>query len=83
MLIETISEPIRVVAAFSGGGIEPLRFRWQGRTYQIETINARWVDRQADGYSLHYSVRVGQETYYLHFSAQDVQWWLDEVILDG
>ena len=83
MLIEKIGEPIRVVAAFSGGGVEPVRFRWQGRTYQIETINGRWFDRQTDGYSLHYSVQVGQETYYMHFSAQDVQWWLDEVILDG
>ncbi len=83
MLIEKIGEPIRVVAAFSGSGVEPLRFRWQGRTYQIETINGRWFDRQTDGYSLHYSVQVGQETYYMHFSAQDVQWWLDEVILDG
>ena len=83
MLIEKIGEPIRVVAAFSGGSIKPLRFRWQGRTYQIETINGRWFDRRTDGYSLHYSVQVGQETYYMHFSAQDVQWWLDEVILDG
>ena len=83
MLIEKIGEPIRVVAAFSGGGVEPLRFRWQGRTYQIETVNGRWFDRQTNGYSLHYSVQTGQETYYIHFSSRDVQWWLDEVILDG
>ena len=83
MLIEKIGEPIRVVAAFSGARVEPLRFRWQSRTYQIESINGQWIDRQNNSYSLHYSVQVGQETYYLHFSAQDVQWWLDEVILDG
>jgi len=83
MLIEKIGEPIRVVAAFSGGGVEPVHFCWQGRTYQIETINGRWFDRQTDGYSLHYSVQTGQETYYIHFSSRDVQWWLDEVILDG
>ena len=83
MLIEKIGEPIRVVAAFSGEGVEPLRFSWQGRIYQIEAINGQWVDRQNNNYSLHYSVQVGQEIYYIHFSSQDVQWWLDEVILDG
>ena len=83
MLIEKIGEPIRVVAAFSGGGVEPVGLRCHSRTYQIESINGQWIDRQNNSYSLHYSVQVGQETYYLHFSAQDVQWWLDEVILDG
>ena len=83
MLIEKIGEPIRVLAAFSGGSVKPARFCWQGKTYQIETINGQWVDRRVDGYSLHYSVQVGQETYYIHFSSQDVQWWLDEVILDA
>ncbi len=83
MLVEKIKEPIRVLAGFSGGGAKPIRFRWRGRTYQIGRINGQWVDRKAEGYSLHYSVQVGQETYYIHFCSQDVQWWLDEVILDG
>jgi len=83
MLIEKIGEPIRVVASFSGGGAKPVRFHWQGRTYQVESINGQWFDRQNNNYSLHYSVQVGQETYYIHFSSQDVQWWLDEVILDA
>ncbi len=83
MLIEKIGEPIRVVAAFSGGSVEPVRFCWQGRTYQIGKINGQWVDRQPNGYSLHYSVQSGPETYYIRFCSQDLQWWLDEVILDG
>ena len=83
MLTEHISEPIRVIASFSAGAVKPVRFHWQGRTYQVESINGQWLDRQANNYSLHYSVQVGQETYYIHFSSQDVQWWLDEVILDG
>ena len=59
MRSEAIGEPIRVLAAFSGGRIQPLRFRWSGRAYKIDAINARWVDRQGDHYSLHYSVQVG------------------------
>ena len=83
MKIEEIGEPIRVLALFSGGSVEPLRFRWNGRTYRIERTNAQWIDRQCDGYSLHYSVQVGDETYTLRFASGEVQWWLDQVVLDG
>ncbi len=83
MRIEEIGEPIRVLAAFSGGTARPLRFRWNGRVCKIDAINARWVDRQGDVYRLHFSVQVGDETYYLHFSSKEVQWWLDQVILAG
>jgi hypothetical protein len=81
MNIEKITEPIRVLADCTGGEIRPLRFWRQGRTYVVQRLNARWIDRQADRYCLHYSVQVGQETYHLHFSSEEVQWWLDEVIV--
>jgi len=83
MRIERIGEPVGVLADFSGGTAEPLRFRWNGRTYEVDRVNARWIDRQGDIYSLHYSVQVGQETYFLHFAGAEVQWWLDQVILEG
>ena len=98
MNIERIAEPIRVLAVFSAGAIEPLRFRWGRRTYKIDRINGRWTDRGgnpstgpetgpstefvAGGYALNYSVQVGKETYYIHFSSAEVQWWLDQVVID-
>lgn len=82
MNVEKIAEPIRVLAACSGGTIEPLRFVWAGRTLRIDRVNARWIDRQGDRYRLHYSVQVGEETYYIHFSSEEVQWWLDEIIVN-
>ena len=90
MNIEQIGEPIRVLAVFSGGEAQPMRFHWSGRTYKIDRINGRWTDRGgepsptmgADGYCLHYSVQVGEETYYLHFASSDVQWWLDQVVTE-
>ncbi len=81
MNIEKIQEPIRVLASFAGGACEPLRFRWTGREYRIEAINGRWVDRGGEGYCLNYSVQVGNETYYIHFSSADVQWWLDQIVI--
>ena len=83
MTFEQIGEPIQVLAAFAGGGVEPVRFRWSGRTYRIDAINGRWIDRQGEGYNLHFSVQVGRETFAIHFASVGVQWWLDEVMTDG
>jgi len=83
MKIEDIQDPIRMMATFAGGGVEPLRFEWRRRTHKIDRINARWIDRQGESYSLHYSVQSGDETYLLHFSSTDVQWWLDQVAVEG
>jgi len=83
MTIEEIGEAIRVRADFAGGKARPVEFRWGRRNYRVKTINGEWADRHGDGYSLHYSVQAGGETYFLHFSSNDVQWWLDRVILPG
>ena len=77
--IQEISEPIRVLAVFSGGSIRPIRFHWTGRTFRIDAVNGQWVDRRGDGYRLHFSVQAGGDTYFIHFSSTDVQWWLDQV----
>lgn len=81
MNIEQIGEPVRVLASFSGGSAELLKFEWSGRVYPVSAVNGRWVDRAGEGYSLHFSVQVGDETYFLHFSSVQVQWWLDQVIV--
>lgn len=81
MNIEEIREPIRVLAAFGGGQAEPVRLEWAGRTYKISAVNCSWTDPSGEGYSLHYSVQVGDETYYLHFDSAQVQWWLDQVVV--
>ncbi len=83
MKVEEIGEPIRVLAVFSGGGVEPIRFRWAGRTYRVEAVNGRWVDRHGEGYSLYFSVQAGEETFTIHFSSVQVQWWLDQVAVAG
>ena len=77
--MQEIAEPIRVLASFSGGAVRPLRFSWTGRTFRVEAVNGRWVDRQGDAYTLHFSVQAGGETYFIHFSSTEVQWWLDQV----
>ena len=82
MNIERIDEPVRVLVDFSGGRAEPVRFQWGGRTYKVSAVNGRWVDRSGDGYRLHYSVQADDQTWYLHFASVEVQWWLDQVIVE-
>ena len=82
MRVEDIGEPVEVLAVCSGGSIRPLRFVWSGRTYRVDTVNAHWQDRSGAGYSLHYSVQSGDETYLLRFAGADVQWWLDQQMGD-
>lgn len=82
MLVETINEPVRVLAVFSGGQISPVKFRWKTREMDVFAVNARWRDRRGDDWAYHFSVEAGDETYYLHFATDDMQWWLDQVILE-
>ncbi len=83
MEIVKINEPIRVLAAFARGGIQPLRFKWENRSYTIERINGEWLDRADEADAWHFSVQVGTTTYFLHYASRDLQWWLDELINEG
>ena len=81
MNIERIDQPVRVLAAFEGGQCSPMRFVWNGRTYAVDRVNGRWVDRQGDAPALNYSVQVGDQTYYLRFDTEQMLWRLEQVIL--
>jgi hypothetical protein len=81
MNIEKIHEPIRVLADCHAGELRPLRFRWSGRNYRIESINARWIDRRPDGYALHYSLQAAGQAWQVHFDSKEMQWWVDETIV--
>jgi hypothetical protein len=82
MNIDKVGQPIAMLASFAGGKAQPLRFRWGRGTYPVEAVNGQWIDRQGDVYCLHFSVQSGGQTYLLHFSSKQVQWWLDQVITE-
>ena len=82
MNVEKIGEAIRVLADCAGGEITPRRFRWAGRDYTVEAVNARWIDRQGQTHALHYSVQADGQSWYLHFDSAEMQWWVDETIVE-
>ena len=77
-----IGEPIGMLAAFSGGSVQPREFSWRRKAYEIDAVNGKWIDRTRQCPSLHFSVQVGDETYYIHYSGSQTQWWLDQVITE-
>lgn len=83
MAVEEMSEAVSVRADFSGGVITPRAFRWNGRSYRVTAVNARWEDREGAHASYHLSVQAGGDTFFLSFSAGDMLWRLDRVILPG
>ena len=81
MNIERINQPVGVLAEFTGGECKPLRFLWKRRTYEVDCVNGRWIDRHGETPTLNFSVQVGEETYYLRFLTGPMQWWLEQVIV--
>jgi len=83
MNVEKIDTPIRVLADCSSGAVTPLRILWNNRTYRVDRVNGRWSDHSGDGPVLNFSVQVGNETFMVHFDLLDVQWWLDQIVIEA
>lgn len=72
--------------------VDAVNGRWidrQGEVFCLDCPKRRSpaLERSADKErpmvkSLHYSVQSGGQTYYLHFSSEQVQWWLDQIITE-
>lgn len=83
-MIEEINEPITVLTRFSGGQMDPLRFRWKDRIFDIERVTGRWEEREGQ-YKLHYfSVITRKEDYYeLVYNTRTMGWTLSKIDMDG
>jgi len=82
MQIETLQDPIEVIARFGERGMRPLWFTWQGRRRVIREVTGTWQER--DGLLVHrgFSVTDGQACYELRFDARALRWHLMKITLD-
>jgi len=87
MNIEDINEPITVRADFGGGKVTPRMFKRvgaaAGHTYKVTTVNGRWVDREGDHPTYHFSVQADGDTYYICLTTVDMMWRLEKVMVGG
>ena len=81
MLIEEFDEPIQVRADFGDGKITPLKFKWNGRVYDIGRVNMRWPEGDGRHPKRCFSVQCGDDTYHLVLKTDDLTWRLRKVIL--
>jgi hypothetical protein len=83
-MIQEINEPITVLTRFSGGQLDPLRFKWKNRVFDIERITGKWEEHDGQ-YKLHYfSVITREEDFYeLIYNTRTMGWTLSRTDLEG
>lgn len=85
MRVERLDEPVRVRADFQAGDILPVYFQRGPLRYRVTKVHTRWVDREGVFPNIHFALEAASEadsgTYELHFSAKELSWYLDRVVL--
>ena len=70
-MFESLNDPVDVLTAYVEGGMQPLRFRWRGRTIRVRKVTGRWNRRE------------GQGTYELCFDPRGPKWILSRAWIGG
>jgi hypothetical protein len=83
-VIETIEEPIEVLASFDRGTMTPFRFRWNQTVFKITKVTGRWEDREGQYRRCHFAVVTEANDYFeLRFHIQDMSWILSRTSIDA
>ena len=83
-MIQDINEPVTVLTRFSGGQLDPLRFKWKNRVFNVDRVTGKWEEHDGQ-YKLHYfSVLTSEEDFYeLVYNTRTMGWTLSRTDLDG
>ncbi len=83
-MIQEINEPVTVLTRFSGGQLDPLRFKWKNRVFDVDRVTGKWEEHDGQ-YKLHYfSVLTSEEDFYeLVYNTRTMGWTLSRTDLDG
>jgi hypothetical protein len=73
------SKLIKVGAIFKDSDIIPKWFIWEGRKYNVKSIDYTWNDRQGQEKIVRFSVSDGANTYELAYNTARMNWTLDNV----
>ena len=76
-MFESLSDPVDVITAFVEGGIQPLRFRWQGRVVRVRKVTGQWSRREGQTVLRYFAVEsAGGESYELCYDPRGPRWIL-------
>ena len=76
-VFESLSDPIDVIGAFVEGGVQPLRFRWQGRVVRVRKVTGQWSRREGQTVLRYFAVESPTgESYELCYDPRGPRWIL-------
>jgi len=75
-----LNEKINCLALFKAAKIQPQKFTWRNRDYEIKTINYNWQERRGQEIINYFSVSTGTDAYQISFNNTSFGWRLDKVL---
>ena len=79
-MVQDVNEAIDVISVFREGNVQPVKFKWAGRTLTVSRIAYAWVTRQGSHPQYHFSLLTGgREVYEIVFNSFRVTWTLVRV----
>jgi hypothetical protein len=82
-MVETIDEPVDVVASFSKGQAAPRLFAWRSRRYAVREVTGRWSDYEGNAKRFFFTVLTdGVNLYELVFHTRNLQWRLLKIYME-
>jgi len=73
------SSPVKVGAVFKGSNIVPKWFIWEGRKYDIKSVDYAWEDKQGKEKIICFSVSDGTNSYELAYKSVRMTWVLNKI----
>jgi hypothetical protein len=75
-----IQETINVVASFGMPyRIKPVRFRWNGKLFEVKDITYVWQTKEGQTKIYHFSITDGKTLYELSFDTASLVWRLERL----
>jgi hypothetical protein len=82
-MVRDINEPIAVLTRFSKGQIDPLRFKWNQRVYDIDRVSGKWEEREGQYKLYYFAVVTREEDYYeLIYNTRTMGWTLSRTDME-
>jgi len=75
-----IGENISVIASFGlPYRIRPVRFKWNGKLFDIKEITYSWQTREGQTKVYHFSITDGKNLYELSFNTTSLLWSIEKI----
>ena len=83
-MVRDINEPIAVLTRFSKGQIDPLRFKWNKRVYDIDRVSGKWEEREGQYKLYYFAVVTREEDYYeIIYNTRTMSWVLSRTDMEA